>query len=169
MLKKLLLEKKSSVLKKWFNSVVDTYPTDTRRFLKEQKDQFANPVGSTISRELESLLEELLQGMDSKKVSQFLDNVIRIRAIQDFTPSEAIGFIFSLKKVIREELGDEIRESGLYKELLELESEIDKLGLLAFDIYMQCREKTYEIKVNELNNRIRGPMQGRKSQRIEKP
>jgi len=168
MLKKLLLEKKSTVLKKWFKSVVDTYPADTRRFLKEQKDQFANPVGSTISRELESLLEELLQGMDSKKVSQFLDNVIRIRAIQDFTPSEAIGFIFSLKKAIREELGDEIRESGLYKELLELESEIDKLGLLAFNIYMQCREKTYEIKVNELSNRIRGPMQGRKSQRIEK-
>ena len=30
-----------------------------------------------------------------------LDGIIRIRSIQDFTPSEAVGFIFDLKTVIR--------------------------------------------------------------------
>jgi hypothetical protein len=27
------------------------------------------------------------------------------------------------------------------------------LGLLAFDIYMQCREKIYELKANEMKER----------------
>ena len=33
-----------------------------------------------------------------------------------------------------------------------LEDEIDGLGLLAFDIFMQCREKLYDIKANEMRH-----------------
>jgi hypothetical protein len=34
-------------------------------------------------------------------VSTFLDGIVRIRAVQNFAPSEAVAFIFHLKKVIR--------------------------------------------------------------------
>jgi hypothetical protein len=34
--------------------------------------------------------------------------------------------------------------------VLKLESRIDELALLAFEIYMQCREKIYECRVNEV-------------------
>ena len=34
-------------------------------------------------------------------------------------------------------------------ELLNLESAIDDLALLAFDIYVECREKIYELKANQ--------------------
>jgi hypothetical protein len=61
--------------------------------------------------------------------------------------------VFELKKSIRRELADELRAGTIERDLLELESRIDKVGLLAFDIYMSCREKMYEIKANEAKNR----------------
>ncbi len=149
----LLLENKQKILKKWFDLILETYPPDTTSFLKGQKNRFDNPVGYTISEGIEGLFEELLRGVDYDRVSPFLDNIIRIRAIQDFTPSQALGFVFLLKKVIREELANEIREHRMFEEVLTLESKIDDLGNIAFDIYMKCREKIYELKANELRNR----------------
>ena len=75
---------------------------------------------------------------------------MRIRAVQDFTPSQALSFIFPLKRIIREELCVEIAEKQLSDEMLSLESAIDNLALSAFDIYMKCREKIYDIKANEV-------------------
>ena len=82
----------------------------------------------------------------------FLDNIIRIRAVQGFTPSQSTAFTIFLKKVIREELKDEIKEDQLYNDLAALEARIDKMALLSFDIYMKCRETLYEIKANEVKN-----------------
>ncbi|MFZ6016906.1 MAG: RsbRD N-terminal domain-containing protein [Nitrospirota bacterium] len=155
-LKNLLSEKKSVILKRWFDVITETYSADTSNFLKNQKNQFTNPVGYTVSQGIEGLFDELLNGMDSEKVSPLLDNIIRIRAVQDFSPSQAIGFVFLLKKVIRKELAKEVREDGLSEELLTLESRIDDLALLSFDIYMKCREKIYELKANEVRNRTFG-------------
>lgn len=129
---------------------METYPADTSRFLKQQKDRFVNPVGYTISQEIEALYEELLQGMNSDKLAASLNNIIRIRSVQDFPPSQTIVFIFLLKKAIREELANKIVEKQAFEELLKFESRIDKLVLLALDIYMKCREKVYEIRVNEV-------------------
>jgi len=148
-LEHLLLQKRAAILERWFQLVLETYPADTSRFLKQGKDRFTNPVGYTISREIETLYDELLQEMNSDKLAACLDNIIRIRAVQDFSPSQTIALIFLLKKAIREELASEITENRVFEELLKFESRIDKLVLLAFDIYMKCREKVFEIRVNE--------------------
>ena len=136
-------------MERWFQLILETYPADTSRFLKQEKDRFINPVGYTISQEIEALYDELLQEMNSDKLAACLDNIIRIRAVQDFSPSQTVAFIFLLKKAIREELTSEIKENRVFEELLEFEARIDKLVLLAFDIYMKCREKVFEIRVNE--------------------
>ncbi len=151
-LKSLLIEKRAAILRKWFDLIVGTYPSDTSSFLKKQKNQFANPVGHTISEGIEGLFDGLLEEADSDRVSPFLDNIIRVRAIQDFTPSEAIGFIFLLKIVIRESLQKEIREHQMYDELLGIESGIDELVRSSFDVYMKCREQVYDLKANEVKN-----------------
>lgn len=150
----LLTQKRSKILNRWLDLVLDNYPTDTKRFLKKRKDQFANPVGYTISKEIENLYKELLQGLDPERVSPILDRIIRIRAVQDCSPSQATAFIFLLKKVIREKLETEVQKSGLSDELSIFESRIDDLALLTFDIYMKCREKIYEIRVNEMKNQV---------------
>jgi hypothetical protein len=154
MLEKLLAEKRPAVLKKWYEIILATYPDDTRKFLKSQKNRFANPVGQTISQGIEDIFQGLLHGIDTEETSAFLDNIIRIRAVQGFSPSQATAFIFDLKKVIRDEIGGEIRrQKTVLDEFLLLESRIDELGLLGFDIYMKCREKLYEIRANEMRRR----------------
>ncbi len=151
-LKNLLSEKRAAILGRWFEMILDSYPADTSSFLKQQKNQFANPVGAAISQGINGIFEELLSGKDSDTISTFLDNIIRVRAVQDFTPSQAVAFIFHLKKVIREELGKEISENQLSDELSSLEARIDKMAMLSFDIYVKCREKIYDIKANELRS-----------------
>jgi len=152
-LKQHLKEKKPDILKKWFDAIAGTYPGDTASFLKKQKAQFTNPVGYTLSEGMDGLFEGLLQGLLPDEVSRFLDSIVRIRAIQDFSPSEAVTFIFHLKKVVRQELGSEIlAQQGASEELAAFESAVDDLALYAFDLYMKCREKIYELKANEARN-----------------
>jgi len=152
-LKNHLSGKKAAILKKWFDAVADTYAEDTAGFLKKQKAQFTNPVGYTLAEGLEGLFDALLQGMIPDTVKTFLDGIVRIRAIQEFEPSEAVAFIFQLKKVVRQELGAEIlQQPGMTEGLVSFDSAIDDLALFSFDIYIKCREKIYELKANEARN-----------------
>ncbi len=148
----LLLEKKSALLERWFDIVLETYPPDSSSFLKNKKRQFANPVGYTISRGLEHLLDELLREgeMDAEKISSFLESIIRIRAIQELTPSQALAFVFRLKKLLKEEMGS--AGTARSEKIEALESRIDAIALISFDLYMKCREKIYELKANEVRN-----------------
>jgi len=150
-LEEFLSEKKNDVLKKWFDLVLQTYPADTSTFLRNQKNPFANPVGHTIYQGIEKIFDELMSPV-SGRLSEFLDNIIRVRAVQDFSPSQAISFIFSLKKAIREELRQSFQGNLPYEEVLSLEARIDSMALSSFDLFMECREKLYDIKANELRN-----------------
>ena len=151
-LNNLLAQRKTAILKNWFTLAIETYPPDTASFLKRQKDPFANPVGRTISKSLEGLFNELLKEMDYEIITSFLDPIIRIRAIQNFSPSQAVSFIFLLKKAVRENTKKEVPEEQLFNELLLFESKIDQLVMIAFNLYMQCREKIYDLKANEMRN-----------------
>ncbi|MBC8176181.1 MAG: RsbRD N-terminal domain-containing protein [Desulfobacteraceae bacterium] len=144
-----LAEKKSKIIKKWRDAVIKSYPEDSQGFLKREKSQFANPVGLTISTEIETLYDEIISGDNTEKISSCLDSIIRIRAVQDFKPSRAVAFVFQLKQIIKEELG-----SGHSDEMLILDNRIDEIALLAFDIYSACRQKISEIRVNEVKSQV---------------
>lgn len=147
-----LSDQKDVILKKWFDLILETYPADTAAFLKKQNNRFANPVGHTIHQGMEQILQGLTGEHTPEQVSEFLDNIIRIRAVQDMTASAAVSFIFSLKDVVRDTLRTASGQTMPYEELLALESRIDRLALTSFDIFMQCREKLYDIKANEMRN-----------------
>ena len=151
-LKKLLQQKKTDFVNQWFELVIETYPAETARFLKNQADQFANPVGNTTRKGLETIYSELHQEMNTEHIVAALVPIIRIRSVQDFTPSKAVGFVFALKQILRNVLEKEIQATGAESELRSLETNIDRVGLMAFDIYMRCREKIYEIRANETKN-----------------
>ncbi len=151
-LKNLLLQKRSPIVKKWRDVILQTYPEQSQGFLKK-KDPFGNPVGCTISEGIESLYDALLEDSGSDKISEALDSIMKVRAIQDFSPSRAVGFVFGLKKVIREELGNEILQNGSHEEWAAFDARIDGLGLLGFDIYANCRQKISDIRVNEVKTR----------------
>ena len=152
-LEKIIEQQKTTILKKWFDAAIQAYAPDTAKFLKNQKDPFGNPVGNNLLKGLQGLLDQLLGELDPRSVATDLDPIIRIRAVQAFTPSQATAFIFSLKKVLRDTLGQKRHDDQIMKELLAFESKIDQLCLMAFDIYMECREKIYQISANETRNR----------------
>jgi hypothetical protein len=152
-LNKLLSQRKADMVKRWFDEVVKTYPGETAQFLKRQKNQFANPVGSTTQNGLEALFDVLIQGGDSEAVNSFLDPIIRIRALQNFTPSQATSFILFLKNIVKESFRKEIADPQVMEEYLEFTSRVDDLCLTAFDIYAKCRETLYQIQSNEMRNR----------------
>jgi len=149
MLKDLLAEKKTVILRKWFDRILEIYPTDFQKFLRSQKNPFTNPVGSTIQEGIEGLWPEILQPGDPAKIESFLDGLIRLQAVQDISPSQAIAFMPLLQEVIQEELGDRIREKQVYEEWRKFQAQIRQWTLQSFDIYMDCREKIYQIKFQE--------------------
>jgi hypothetical protein len=155
-LENLLRERKDAVLKKWFRHVVKTYPDETARFLQQEKDPFDNPVGSNVIKGIEEVFEQLTSEKEITTINPFLERMVKIRAIQDFRPSEAVAFVFALKDIIEVELSDASGEKEDHHELIAFNRRIDALALLVFDVYMKSREKVYKLKVNEVKNRVSG-------------
>ncbi len=152
-LEKLLAKKRILIVDKWINSVQESYPSETVEFFRHQRNKFANPVGAEISEAVGPLFDELLNGNNQQNMFSLLDKIVRIRAVQDFPPSGAVAVVLLLKKVIRDEMRKDIDKDGLFEDLLEFESRIDYCALLAFDVYMKCREKIWEIKLDEFKKR----------------
>jgi hypothetical protein len=141
------------ILAKWFERVVRTYPRATSEFLARKQDQFGNPVGRAIQQSLEPIYDQLLGAMDPEALLHSLDGIIRIRSVQEFTPSQAVAFAFELKAVIREVLDGQARELQRWEAWADLEDRIDRVALLSFEKYTECREKLHEARNNELKSR----------------
>jgi hypothetical protein len=149
-LKDSLRRDRATITGKWFERILDTYPPDAVRFLKRERDRFNNPVGYTFRHETEVLFDAILDGMESERLNASIENIVKIRAVQDFQPSQATAFVFLLKNVVREVLDVSSLAGDMLEELLELESRIDGLALAVFDAYLECRTRIYEIGAREL-------------------
>jgi len=149
MMQDLLKKNKAAILERWFHLILETYPANTATMMRKDKNQFTNPVGSTLSREIDVLFKNLCEGSQDEKCQSSLDSILKIRSVQDFSPSKAVGFIFLLKRAIGETLKNEMCKGLVIDEWLRFQSRIDDLALQAFDIYMDCREKICEIRINQ--------------------
>ncbi|MDD3731640.1 MAG: RsbRD N-terminal domain-containing protein [candidate division Zixibacteria bacterium] len=153
-LKEFLAKNKKVILERWFDRIIDSYPADSSNFLRHERNRFDNPVGYTISRDIEYLYDALCGGMADDRLGTCLENIVRIRAVQDFTPSQAMAFIPVLKDVVKETLAGQTGDCSTDSELTDFNRRVDRLCLLGFDVYMKCREKIYEIKANEAKMRV---------------
>lgn len=153
-LQELIAAKQKRILNLWFDAILATYPAETASFFKNQKNRFANPAGTAIDDALSGILIELARGGDVTQCHPFLDNILRVRAIQDLSASKAVAFVFSLKKILRQTVEPDARDHGLEKDYAELESRIDDLALVSFDTYVKCREQVYDMKTQEWKNRM---------------
>jgi hypothetical protein len=153
-LEELLLEKRDVIQSRWLQAVLDSYPSDSRRFLKKQKDQFANPVGHTFSTELGNLLQEIMAPSDAGRLRASLDRIVRIRAVQEFAPSQGLSFLFLLKPIVRDVVSDAGREKELGSEVRALDTRIDQTVLAALDVYMGCREQIYRLRADQMKNQV---------------
>lgn len=154
-LNRLLWQKKDAVLKRWFELIVETYPALSRIFLKKNSP-IGNPVGVNMSRALGGLYADLLGEGVTERTEIYVDEIIRIRAVQEFEPSRATAVIFMLKNAIRRELAAELDNVDLLRELMDLELKIDSMARMAFDLHSKCREQLYIMRVEEVKRQVSG-------------
>ena len=141
-----LAERRKPIVRKWFDQVVNTYPADTSKFLRQQKDPFANPVGAATMESLDAAFGALLADeLDRDAVAAALDPVIRIRAVQTILSTEqAVGFLFFLKDIVRDDLGGRADAGDLHM----FDRKVDAFGLIGFSVYVQCRETVFRLKAD---------------------
>jgi hypothetical protein len=148
-LQHLLLRKKEAILQGWLCGIFDSYSPETGSFLLDRGDRFANPVGYAISSSAGQLLDALIRGDDPVTLHGHLETIIKIRAVQDFTSSEAVGFMHDLKAVIRSQVMGGATKYGLLDELNELEIKIDYLGYTSAELYTKIKTQIRELALNE--------------------
>jgi len=129
-----------AAVEQWFAQTVESYPRLTAQFLASERDRFRNPVGHSLRRSLAVLLGEILGNMDAESIDPALDGIVRIRAVQDLRPSEAVGFVFLLRSIL---LASNPPRPAM------IEARIDQLALMAFDHYTSCREQLAQARANE--------------------
>jgi len=147
-LQKLLIEKKTAILNKWIDRVLGTYPEDGAKFLKRQIDQFANPIGSNAAQTFPQLYNALLGEGDFADIPAILEHHIQIRAVQQFSPSGALAFIYLLKDIVKEECRKGLKDLGV-EEWQSFEEKVDAMAFIAFDQYMVCRERIFKARIQE--------------------
>ena len=150
----LLAARKRTIIEDWLARTLRTYPEHTSGFLSREKDPFRNPVGHSLKEAFPALVDQLIMGPDASTVSRLLDPVVRIRAVQDFSAGQAVAFIFLLKQAVREALKDDICTRPDREGLAAIEVRIDEMALVAFDLFMRCREQIHEIKAGEAKRKL---------------
>lgn len=149
----LLAKNREAVVEDWYHHILDTYPPETAKLWKKGGDPFHNPVGVRSRGAVEAVVDYIIAKDDAgalEAVLDHLDQIVRVRAVQNFAPSQAAGFLFLLKKAIRERLWHDIARLDAWPQFVALESRIDGLALASLDLYAKCREKFHEIKFQEL-------------------
>jgi hypothetical protein len=162
-----LQERRAAVIDRWKALTLAVYPERAAEFIVREPDRFRNPVGHLVGENLEILYDGLLADAPAETMRAALDGIVRIRAVQDLSPSAAVGFVFLLKQAVCEELsggdGDpaaEIEPAGLF-------DRIDRLALQAFDLFMRCREQIYDLRVREIRGRAPRPHTSLRAREIE--
>ncbi|MDR3752557.1 MAG: RsbRD N-terminal domain-containing protein [Terracidiphilus sp.] len=133
------------VAERWIERTLASYPAEAHALLCGETDPFRNPAGHAIKQSLTTLAHELLGEMEESAIATALDALVRLRAVQDFRPSDALRFIFDLRDVVVEVIGAPPQA---------LEIRIDEMALMAFDQYMACRDQIAGLREKELRLRM---------------
>ena len=141
---------KDVIAEKWVEAALKTYPAETASFFLREKDRFANPVAGIVSESLTKVVDGLARRASDQELAEHLDPAIRIRAVQAFSASQAVSFIFLLKQIVRDVAGKSAGDADTFRLI---DRRVDELALIGFDKYVACREKVFKLQAYEVRNR----------------
>ncbi len=180
----LLRENGDAIVRRWLDDVLSTYSKDSSAAFKRRKDPFGNPVGHALRVATATIFETLLaetlsiasesnasesnasesnasesnasesNATEPAKMHEHLREVVKMRAVQQFSASEAVGFIFRLKQAVRTKLEAPGDDSRFPAELVRFDQQVDRIAMEAFDVYVECREQLSELRINEVKRRV---------------
>ena len=149
-----LLQHREELTRRWIDVVHGTYPFETIGFLRTRKDRFMNPVGHRTDEAAQAVIDAVLvPEVDETALGKALEEIVRVRAVQDFPPETAIGIFFALKDILRAHLAADTGSEAYAPALRGLEARIDAIVLMAFGAYARCREQLFRMKVEETQRR----------------
>lgn len=152
-LREWLKANRDAVLKEWLACCFEVYPAGAAGFMQGSASSFANPVGSRTRKSIEALYDGLVQNIDTAKLQASLDLILRVRAVQDMKPSQALGFIPGLRHILQSRRTTAKNAAALGQDWPAAELWLDQLTLLAFDVYQACRENLHQIQLAALTKR----------------
>jgi len=141
---------REKIVNKWVDYTLSTY-SSSGFFIKES-DKFANPVGGNIREALGKLFVLISKGADSKECVVPLEQIMSIRSVQEFSPSQAVAPLNAVKHIVRDVFAADKERKHLVDELYDFEFAVDLAVLAAFDIYMQYRERLYRVRIEEIRS-----------------
>jgi hypothetical protein len=147
-LQEIIAENSQKILDAWVEQVMNTYHAEGARFFTNQKDRFANPVGYNLKKGLEGVFNTLRKCEEVKELPIEMVQFIKLRAVQESSPSAALSFLYGLKEIVRNVCGVE-QLLKTQKEWVMFDKAVDQLALLGFDDYMKDRELLYKAQVND--------------------
>jgi len=150
----LLREQADTIIERWGEAVLSSYPSDAAALFQKQQDPFANPIGASVREGTRGVFQAILDGMDPEELRSHLDTMVRIRAVQELTPSQALSFVFALRSIVREAIPRLDTDPRLHRERDELEGIIDRVALAAFEVYTKCREELNLLRVTEMKRQV---------------
>ena len=150
---KFLREFKKEVTTEWVEAVFATYPLETTGFLRTKTDPFTNPVAHMTKEAADILYDAIIgENVEAVSVKQALDRFMKLRAVQKFAPSQNLSVIYLMKPILRSKILPKMLEQKNLSGYLEMESRLDTLALLAFDLYTNAREILAESRIKEIKN-----------------
>jgi hypothetical protein len=145
-----LKNNEKKILSIWIERTLDSYISS--KFFKRAKDQFANPVGVNIKQGLTDIFQLIITKSEQREFAEPLDQVIRIRAVQEFTPAQAVAPILELKWVVKQVFSADKKCRELLTELAAFDCDVDRIALTAFDMFMDCRDRLHRARIRELKS-----------------
>ena len=140
---------REKIVDKWVDYTLSTYASS---FFKREKDQFANPVGSTVRESLDTLFTLLSKGHDPEEFKEPVARLIRLRAVQEFTTAQAVAPLNAVNHITRDILEADQERSVFIKDIYDFEFNVDMAVLAAFDCYMESRERLYQVRIAEIRS-----------------
>ena len=154
-LREQLVDRKTALCGRWLDAILREYGAQTAVRWTQVQDPFANPVGHALKTGLPELFEAVTSdGEPAAGVVAALESIVRIRSVQGFTPSRAVGFVFLLRDAVRGELGAELEGGAHAAELAAVDRRIEQLAMLAFDTYVRIRDQVFSLRQEELKRSV---------------
>lgn len=151
-LKEKLKEDKDKLSLAWFDKLLESYPEETRKYFSKTNASFTNPIGYNIRHCLNNILDELLkESPDSDVLNEELKMILRIKAVQEVLPSQAVSFVPALKQTIERHYKiDRLVSETSLAEVLDFYSDLDTVALYAYDLYVESKMLIYDLRLTQI-------------------
>ncbi|MET1124639.1 MAG: RsbRD N-terminal domain-containing protein [Archaeoglobaceae archaeon] len=133
--------RKSEILQRWVEEILKHYPIRVQ--------EVTGYVSEAAEKILDGILNAYSAGEFSEGFEDAVDDLMRFLATErNYKPSESVGLLFELYEMLKREMG---LDEG---EQLRMLNVMIAASLKAFDRYMSCREKLYELRVKEKDKEL---------------